>query len=62
MPTANTGGSPKAEYQPEADQRQQNDLAEQCDGNGFGVSGDAGEVPWREGQAEPEHDDAERDG
>ena len=46
----------------DADSRQQEGLAEEPDHHGAGEDNDAAEVSDGQREAEPEHDDAERDG
>jgi hypothetical protein len=46
----------------EADRGQHDELADQCDEHGLGMLADPGEIGGGEGEAEPEHDDAQGDG
>ena len=62
MPTASTGGSWNSSTRPKQMRGQQHELADEGDDHRLRMLRDAREVARREGEAEPEHDDAERDG
>lgn len=52
----------EGEHEPEAQRGQQDELADEGDDDRLRMLAHAGEVVWGEGEAEPEHDDAEGDG
>ncbi len=62
IPIASSGGEVEQPDQAEADQRQQHELTGERDSHGPRRRGDPAEVVGRQRQAEPEHDDPERQG